>query len=93
MKRVHKSDDGDDHEHSKRSRRSRWDHDSVNDKEAIRTETDKTVASPKALNDIVKRLSSVVQEKSSPEELEALTKGAVSRPLIVSTKFLIDYNI
>uniref|UniRef100_A0AAV1VPJ5 RRM domain-containing protein n=1 Tax=Peronospora matthiolae TaxID=2874970 RepID=A0AAV1VPJ5_9STRA len=82
MKRVHKTDDGDDREHSKRSRRSRWDHDSVNDKETARVETDKTVASPKALNDIVKRLSSVVQEKSAPEELEALTKGAVSRPLI-----------
>ncbi|CAI5728241.1 unnamed protein product [Hyaloperonospora brassicae] len=83
MKRVHETNDSDDHEHPKRSRRSRWDHDSVSDKETTRAASNETVAAgPQALSDIVKRLSSVVQEKSAPEELQALTKGAVSRPLI-----------
>ena len=85
MKRVHETNDGDDHEHPKRSRRSRWDH----DRETTCAATNETVAAgPQALSDIVKRLSSVVQEKSAPEELQTLTKGAVSRPLIVSTQCL-----
>ncbi|KAH7463536.1 Poly(U)-binding-splicing factor PUF60 [Phytophthora ramorum] len=59
-------------ERSKRSRRTRWGHDDDEETQP------KTSVSPKALSDIVKRLSSVVQEKSSPEELQA----AASRPLI-----------
>ncbi|KAG6615571.1 Poly(U)-binding-splicing factor PUF60 [Phytophthora cinnamomi] len=59
---------------AKRSRRTRWGHDDEDAAEAKR----KTSASPKALGDIVKRLSSVVKEKTAPEELQA----AASRPLI-----------
>ncbi|KUF88535.1 m7GpppX diphosphatase [Phytophthora nicotianae] len=66
------------HERAKRSRRTRWGHDEDEDKDAANR---KTSASPKALSDIVKRLSSVVQEKSTPEELQALA-AAASRPLV-----------
>ncbi|KAI9987128.1 hypothetical protein PInf_023003 [Phytophthora infestans] len=70
--------DGDTHEHVKRSRRTRWGHDEDEHKDVANR---KTSASPKALSDIVKRLSSVVQEKSTPEELKALA-AAASRPVI-----------
>ncbi|KAE9049598.1 hypothetical protein PR001_g3162 [Phytophthora rubi] len=64
---------------SKRSRRTRWGHD---DEDACDGDaTRKTSASPKALGDIVKRLSSVVKEKTAPEELQALA-AAATRPLI-----------
>ncbi|KAE8998683.1 hypothetical protein PF011_g14948 [Phytophthora fragariae] len=68
---------------SKRSRRTRWGHD---DEDACDGEaTRKTSASPKALGDIVKRLSSVVKEKTAPEELQALA-AAATRPLIFHTR-------
>ncbi|EGZ16451.1 hypothetical protein PHYSODRAFT_314245 [Phytophthora sojae] len=62
---------------AKRSRRTRWGHDEEDASDAKR----KTSASPKALSDIVKRLSSVVKEKTAPEELQALA-AAATRPLI-----------
>ncbi|KAF4317572.1 hypothetical protein BBO99_00006802 [Phytophthora kernoviae] len=65
---------GSEHERAKRSRRTRW----GNDEEAA---AKPTTASPKALSDIVKKLSSVVKEKTTPEELQAMATAA-SRPLI-----------
>ncbi|KAG7390620.1 hypothetical protein PHYBOEH_006960 [Phytophthora boehmeriae] len=65
---------GSEHERAKRSRRSRWGNDEV-------AAAKPTTASPKALSDIVKKLSSVVKEKTTPEELQAMASVA-SRPLI-----------
>lgn len=78
MKRVH-DEAGHDHDRSKRSRRSRWGHDDEEEGDTSAPQH-KTSASPKSLSDIVKRLSSVVKEKTAPEELAA----AATRPLIVS---------
>ncbi|RMX67621.1 hypothetical protein DD238_001579 [Peronospora effusa] len=74
MKRGHEVNDG--HEQSKRLRRSRWG--DTDDEKDTSTSTSQTSASPKALSDIVKRLSSVVKEKTTPEELQI----AATRPLI-----------
>ncbi|KAG7392004.1 Poly(U)-binding-splicing factor puf60 [Phytophthora pseudosyringae] len=65
---------------SKRSRRTRWGHDEAEEgrpREPQSQEERKPSASPKALSDIVQRLSSVVKAKSAPE-------AAAARPLIVS---------
>ncbi|KAI9913130.1 hypothetical protein PsorP6_005974 [Peronosclerospora sorghi] len=70
---------GDGQEQLKRARRSRWGQD--DDKESESSLPSKTSPSPKALDEIVKRLSSVVKKKRAPEELQALA-AAASRPLI-----------
>lgn len=77
MKRAYEVDV--DEARSKRTRRSRWGIDDVED--ATDDKKERTYASPKALNDIVKRLSSVVQEKRAPDKLQALA-AASTRPLI-----------
>ncbi|CAH0481962.1 unnamed protein product [Peronospora belbahrii] len=76
MKRGHEI--GDSHEQLKRSRRSRWGQDDDNKGEDTSTSRRQNIVNPKSLNDIVKRLSSVVKEKTVPEELQA----AVTRPLV-----------
>jgi hypothetical protein len=78
-KRAHEDEA---HEQAKRSRRTRWGHDEEEHGKG-QEHPRKPLTSPKALSDIVKRLSSVVQEKTAPEELQALA-AAASRPLIVS---------
>eukprot|EP00644_Phytophthora_capsici_P008651 jgi/Phyca11/111343/e_gw1.20.542.1 len=65
-------------ERSKRSRRTRWGHEEQSSPDAAKC---KTSASPKALSDIVKRLSNVVQQQTAPQELQALA-AAASRPLV-----------